>query len=188
VLIALSIIAAIRFRPARPELVEDGPHSAKNVVPQLAFCGALAVVAGYVVWDGMQWDRLTGIYPIVAGLICLAFVVPIGFEMVRTRTTATVFFDADKDKSEIAPDHRSSEYYLLWLGGMLVLSAFVGFVIGSAGFIYAFLRARADASHLVCAVSTAAFLVVLALLSHFMVLTYPEGLLQDYVTLPWPFR
>jgi TctA family transporter len=188
VLIVLSVIAAIRFRPADPDITPDGPHAPTRLAPQLAFCAGVVALALYVVWDGIQWDRLTGIYPIVAGLLCLAFMAALTLEMIRTRAPAAVYFDADKSTSGRSPDYRSNEYYLMWLAGMLAVSALVGFVLGIAAFIYVFLRWRARISHLACAISTALFVLLLGTLSHFMVLSYPEGILQDVVTLPWPLQ
>ena len=187
-LIVLSVIAAIRFRPADPDISPDGPHAPTRLAPQLAFCAGVVALALYVVWDGIQWDRLTGIYPIVAGLLCLAFMAPLTLEMIRTRAPAAVYFDADKSTSGRSPDYRSNEYYLMWLAGMLAVSALVGFVLGIAAFIYVFLRWRARISHLACAISTSLFVLLLGTLSHFMVLSYPEGILQDFVTLPWPLE
>jgi hypothetical protein len=99
-----------------------------------------------------------------------------------------VFYDGDHDTENRAEDSRSSEYYLLWLTGMLVVSALVGFVLGSAAFIYAFLRVHARSTHVVCLAYTATFVLLLGAMSHFLVLYYPQGLLQDYVTLPWPLQ
>jgi len=188
ILIVLSIFAAIRFRPAPPRIAEDGPYAAHGRTPQIVFSFLVAALALYVIWDGLQWDRLTGLYPIVAGALCAAFVSVLAVEMVRKRTAATVFFDGDRDVENLAQDHRSSEYYLIWLTGMLGLSALVGFVLGSAAFIYTFLRIRARSSHLLCAGYTAVFVLLLGTMSHFLVLYYPQGLLQGYVTLPWPLQ
>ena len=188
ILILFSIFAAIRFRPAPPAVTEDGPNAARGLAPQLVFMTLVMALAAYVIWDGVQWDRLTGLYPIVAGVLCLGFVSLLALEMARKRTAATVFFDSNRDVGNRAENFRSSEYYLLWLAGMLAASALVGFVLGSAAFIYAFLRVRAGSSHLVCIVYTATFVLLLGVMSHFLVLYYPQGLLQDYVTLPWPLQ
>lgn len=188
ILIAFSIFAAIRFRPKTQEVSENGPHAAHGLAPQTVFMFLITAIALYVIWDGTQWDRLTGLYPIVAGALCVVFMALIAMEMLRTPAAATVFFDADHSTENRAEDYRSGEYYLLWLIGMLVASAIVGFVLGSAAFIYAFLRIRARSSHLFCAAYTGVFVLLLGIMSHFLVLYYPQGLLQDYVTLPWPLQ
>ncbi len=187
-LILFSIFAAVRFRPTPTRITDDGPHAAKGIAPQAAFTFLIGALGLYIIWDGTHWDRLTGLYPIVAGSLCVAFIALMALEMVRRRTAATIYYDADRDTEHLAEDHRSSEYYFLWLTGMLGVSALVGFVLGSAIFIYTFLRLRAHASHLVCTIYTGAFVLLLGIMSHFLVLYYPQGLLQDYVALPWPLQ
>jgi hypothetical protein len=71
---------------------------------------------------------------------------------------------------------------------MLAASALAGFVLGSAAFIYTFLRIRDRVTHLFCVGYTAVFVLLLGAMSHFLVLYYPQGLLQEYVTLPWPLQ
>ena len=76
----------------------------------------------------------------------------------------------------------------MWLLGMLGVSALVGFVLGIGTFIYVFVRFKARMSHFACVLSAGAFVLLLGALSNFMTLKYPEGILQDYITLPWPLQ
>jgi TctA family transporter len=184
----LSIVAAIRYKPHKSEVTDDGVHAAGNLIPQYLFFGAVFVLAIVVIWDGAQWDFLTAVYPLFAGGLCLLFLVPLGIEMYRTKQAAVVFYDSERDTIDKAVEYRSNEYYLAWLLGMLGVSALAGFVLGVGTFIYAFVRLKARMSHLGCAISAGAFILLLGALSHFMTLRYPEGLLQDFVTLPWPLQ
>jgi putative tricarboxylic transport membrane protein len=71
---------------------------------------------------------------------------------------------------------------------MLGVSALIGFVLGIATFIYTFMWIRARSPHIYCTIGAATFVLFLGGLSHFLVLQYPHGLLQNYVDLPWPFQ
>lgn len=188
ILTALSIYGAIRYKPHRSAITETGVHGRRALMPQWLFFGAIVLLALIVLWDGYHWDILTGVYPLFAGGLCLAFMIPLGIEMYRTRHASPVFYDSERDEVDQSVEHRSNEHYLLWLLGMLGVSALVGFVLGIGSFIYLFIRRKAGMSHVGCAVSAAAFILLLGALSHFMTLRYPEGLLQDYVTLPWPLQ
>ena len=187
-LIIVSIVAAIRYKPHRSKITEDGVHAAHNRMPQVLFYGAIVVLALVVIWDGLKWDILTAVYPLFAGGLCLAFLIPMGIEMYRTKRAALVYYDSEREEIDKALEYHSNEYYLAWLLAMLGVSALFGFVIGVASFIYAFIRLKARLSHLACAVSAASFILLLGALSHFMTLRYPEGILQDYLTLPWPLQ
>jgi putative tricarboxylic transport membrane protein len=188
ILTLISIVAAVKYKPAQSEITEDGIHARRNILPQCIFYGAIVLLSLIVVWDGSRWDVLTGVYPLFAGGISLLFIIPLGIEMYRTKGASLVFYDSEREEIDRAIEYRSNEYYLLWLMGMLGVSALFGFVLGIASFIYIFIRLKAGLSHLGCAISAGIFIMLLGTLSHFMTLQYPEGILQSYVTLPWPLQ
>jgi len=187
VLIALSIIAAARYK-AGGEPAEKGVHAASGLAPQTAFYIVVLIFALIVLGDGLRWQILTGLYPITSSLLTLAFLVPLGIQMARTKRASNVFYDTERAAFGAAVDRRSNEHYLLWLTGMLAISAVAGFVIGIAAFIYAFMRVKARVPHWSCALGAAIFVLLLGILSHLLSLEYPQGLLQNYVTLPWPLQ
>jgi TctA family transporter len=188
ILTVISIVAAIRYKPNTSKVTEDGVHACRNLNPQWIFFLAIFALALIVVWDGIGWDILTGVYPMIAGGLCLLFMIPMGIEMYLTKRSAVVFYDSERDKIDQLVERRSNEYYLMWLLGMLGVSALAGFVVGIGSFIYVFVRLKAGLSHLGCAIYAGVFIMLLGTLSHFMTLQYPEGILQSYVTLPWPLQ
>ncbi len=188
ILTVISIVAAIRYTPHLSKITEHGIHAHRNLVPQWIFFSAIFVLALITVWDGVRWDILTGVYPMIAGGLCLLFMVPMGIEMYRTKGAAIVFYDSERDEIDQSVERRSNEYYLMWLLAMLGISALAGFVVGIGSFIYIFVRLKAKLSHVGCAIYAGIFILLLGTLSHFMTLQYPEGILQSYVTLPWPLQ
>jgi putative tricarboxylic transport membrane protein len=124
----------------------------------------------------------------VAGSLALVFMLPLGFQLLRTQTPSAVFYDTERDSFEQGMTRRSAEHYLLWLVAMLGVAALVGFVIGIAGFIYTFMRVKARCAHWACAMGAAIFVLLLGVLSNRLALEYPQGLLQSYLTLPWPLQ
>lgn len=114
--------------------------------------------------------------------------IPLGVALFRTHHPANVFYDSEREAFAEDMQRRSAEHYLLWLIGMLAVSALAGFVIGIAVFIYAFTRVKARCAHWACALGALVFVTVLGLLSDKLSLLYSEGLLQSYTTLPWPLQ
>lgn len=188
VLTAASIWAAVRFKAGAINNDPAGPYSHIKRGPQLVFYALVVLFALVVFFDGLQWALLTALYPIVAGLLALAFLIPLGWWLVRTNKPASVFYDSEREDFSEDMTRRSAEHYMLWLIGMLAIAALAGFVIGIAVFIYSFMRVKARCSHVACAVGAAVFVLLLGLLSERLVLQYPEGLLQSYMTLPWPLQ
>ncbi len=187
VLIVFSIFAAARYKSGG-EPAEKGVHAATGLAPQTVFYFVVLVFTLVVLGDGLRWQILTGLYPITSSLLTLAFLVPLGIQMARTKHANNVFFDTERAAFGAAVDRRSNEHYLLWLAGMLAVSAVAGFVIGISAFIYAFMRVKARVPHWACALGAAVFVLLLGVLSHLLALEYPQGLLQDYVELPWPLQ
>ena len=83
------------------------------------------------------------------------------------------------------PAH-SAGHVLGWMLALLVVSGIVGFVLGVFVYIVAFLRIKAGSSWLGAIVGGLGAVAVLSALGHFMVLDYPQGLLQHAVEMPWP--
>lgn len=187
-LIAFSVYAAWRYKAGGGEPSEKGVHTATGLKPQTAFYVVVVIFSLIVLGDGLRWQFLTAVYPITSSLITLAFLVPLGINMARTKHASPVFFDSERSEFATHADRRSNEHYLMWLVGMLAASAVAGFVMGISAFIYAFMRVKARVPHWACALGAGIFVLLLGTLSHFLALEYPQGLLQDYLTLPWPLQ
>ncbi|TDI82468.1 MAG: tricarboxylate transporter [Caldithrix sp.] len=188
ILTIIAVVAALRFRPSQPELSDDGVHTHRDRTPQVVFFFFVVGFAVLILWDSTRHDYLTALYPRLVALIGLFFMAPVGFHLLTKMQPHTVFYDAKWTEDHGAAEHRTNEYYLGWLIAMLGISALVGFVLGIATFIYAFMRVRARSSHMYCTIGAVTFVLFLGMLSHFLVLQYPHGLLQNYVDLPWPFQ
>ena len=189
-LVALTVISiglAVFFRLSdREPVTEDGPHSHHKLGPQWFFVLGLIAFAVYVMWDGLQFNRLTGLFPMVASISTLVLVSPIVFSLVFRKAPSSSFYDAERNNP--SEGGRSAEFYIGILAIMLLFSGLVGFVLGIATFITVFLRRAAELPWWKAVVGGAAFVLFLGILSHQLTLRYPTGLLQDYVSLPWPLQ
>lgn len=190
-LTVLSTIAAIRYKPNKPVFTDEGPYTQRRRWPQLIFYFLVLAMVLTVIGDSFRHeDELTTVYPRFTSLLALVFMVPMGFQMIFGRKPATVFYDSEREDFNEHLEYRSSEHYLLWLCGMLGISALFGFVVGIGAFIYAFIRLKARWEHFGCTIGTAIFVLLLGTLSHLLTLQYPPGILQDVfgVNLPWPLQ
>ena len=183
ILIILSVIACIRFKPRPANLSEEGPHTHKNKRPQLIF---FAVIVAYVVMmfiNSTYKEDLTRFFPqFVTGLSVL-LLAPLGIQMILGKNPGTHFYDSELEDFGDHAEKRTNEYHLCWLLGMLGLCALFGFEIGVAIYIYIFVRLKADRTHLGSFICAASFTVFLGLLAYFLTLEYPKGLLQDFVNI-----
>jgi putative tricarboxylic transport membrane protein len=189
-LTVLSVFAAARYKPKQPDLTQEGPHTHSGRRPQLIFYFVILAFVLTVMGDTFRHSELTVIYPWFATFLSLVFLIPMGVQLLIRKSPGTVFYDSEREAIGEHMEYRSSEHYLLWLLGMLGVSALFGFVIGVAAFIYIFVRVKARWGHLGSAICAVAFVVFLGALSHFLTLEYPQGLLQTWleVDLPWPLQ
>ncbi|MCH9049773.1 MAG: tripartite tricarboxylate transporter permease [Proteobacteria bacterium] len=185
-LTVFSIYAAARYKPRTAVLSEEGVHSHHTRLPQLVFFFGVVAFTLTVFVDGLRWQYLTAFYPLTVSILSMAFLIPLGFEMLRTKRPATVFYDSERDEFGRGVERHSNEHYLGWLLGLMGMAALIGFTLAVATFIYSFMRVKARSPHWACALGAAVLVMMLGVLSHFLTLVYPEGLLQNFVTLPWP--
>jgi TctA family transporter len=186
-LILMSIAAAVFFKqkPAGP-LTEDGPYSHKGTKPQWIFLGLLTAGALFILQDGMGFNQLTGLFPMVASITGLVFIAPLAVLMLLKKGPSAVFYDAERGSNN---SHRpSAEFFLGLLAAMLLFSGLVGFVLGIATFIFLFLWMRGGVIWWNSLLGAGGFVVFLGIISDQLTLRYPTGLLQKWITLPWPFQ
>jgi putative tricarboxylic transport membrane protein len=185
-----SIFAAAKYKPLKPDMAEDGPHTHVRIWPQFVFFFAVIVFTLLLLFDSFEHNWLTGIYPQFACLLTLLFMLPLGLQMLMIKQPHSVFYDSEHEEFSEHVTYRTSEHYLGWLLLLLAVSAVFGFVIGVAAFTYTFLRVKGGVRHLYCAVNSLVFICLLGTIQHFMTLEYPRGALQLVlgVDLPWPLQ
>ena len=75
---------------------------------------------------------------------------------------------------------------LAWFGGLLLATSMVGFILALAGFLLLFFHFRAQLPLLRTIVLSAAGVLFMCGMAWLLNRDFPPGLLQHYVTLPWP--
>ena len=75
---------------------------------------------------------------------------------------------------------------LAWFGGLLLATSMVGFILALTGFLLLFFHFRAQLPPLRTIVLSAAGVVFMCGMAWLLNRDFPPGLLQHYVTLPWP--
>lgn len=186
VLTILSVAAAVFFKqaPSGP-LTQDGPFTNRKTGPQWLFLAFLTGAAIFILQDGMGFNLLTGLFPMVASVSALVFIAPLAVSMLLKRAPSTLFFDAERGADK---DRPSAEFFIGLLAAMLVFAALVGFVLGIATFIFLFLWKRAEIAWWKALGGALGFVIFLGILSDQLTLRYPTGLLQTWITLPWPLQ
>ena len=186
VVLIISVIAALRFKAERNELTEDGVHASEGKTPQLVFLACALGFVALVLVQSFSWSFAAALLPQSAAVLTLILLTPLAITMVRSNSPSAVFYDTEREDFAEEVERRSNEYYFVWLLAYVAAAALAGFVIASVAFTFIFLRSKAHWSMGRALVGAGSLFVVLALLSRFLRITYPEGLIQDFIALPWP--
>ena len=182
ILTVLSIYSAWRFSPNRGKTYEqEGPHGFGDKKPQLMFAGAVVAFALFALVDSFQYHPRGAVFPMAVSLICLALSIPLIISIVRQKTADAVLYDNERG---LVVEH-NEYHYLGWIIAMLAIVGLVGFPIGCALFIFIFITKKAEGSLLRNAILGISGVTFLGIMSHFLTLRYPPGLLQTVVEMPW---
>lgn len=179
---ALSIFAAWRFSPNRGKVYkESSEHGASDRKPQFAFAAVILAAIIYSLIDSFNYTWFGGIFIQIVSIVGLLLTLPLVFYMLRANKPAGILFDAERTiKVE-----QSNYHYLAWILGMFALVGLVGFPFGCALFIFIFIQKKvggAPVKHALMGISGVAFL---GIMSYFLTLRYPTGLLQEVISMPW---
>jgi TctA family transporter len=183
ILIALSVIAVLRFKPNKPSTAEMSTlHGPKSRYPQ-ATMTALFMVASVVVFeDALRRKFLGMIFPLGVSVLTFALLVPVLVRQLRSSGPDMVFYDTDHDPTATG---ETITHYLAWIVGMLGTVALIGFPFAMLAFIFVFTTVKAGPNHLRNGTIGLFVLTFLGVMSYFLTLKYPSGLLQSFIDMPW---
>ena len=185
-LIVVSVYMAIRIKPHRPQLTAGGAHACVKTAPQILFLAVITACIGYIIYECTQLTFLARVLPASAALVTLALLVAALVPFARGRPSY-LLYDREREQTADMRPHHSEFFFQGWILGLLAATALFGFVLGMFVYICVFLRLRAEVAWHKAVIAASCAAGVLTLLSYFLVLYYPQGLLQQAVEMPWPF-
>ena len=152
---------------------------------QWMFLLILAFIGVYTIFVTDHLQYLGKVFPISIGIFLSIFCSIIGAQMYFGNSGAKVFHDTE---NLIGQDNkiRSQWLTIFWFISPLFLSVFIGFYISIGLFVFIFLKKIAKKSLNFSLLSGLFVWIFLGIVSHFMVMDFPPGILQSYVELPWP--
>ena len=148
---------------------------------ETVFLGIIYIFFGMTVYDSFKHNFLGGVFPGAISLIM--FIV----------MTYTLFFNQKwlskaLNSSYSLEDTKDMFYAFSWIIFLVVLVSLFGFIIGIVILFFALMKNKTEMPLIKILTITTGGVALMLLLSHFMVLVFPSGLLQEYVQLPWPLK
>ena len=165
--------------------LEDTSNSSRPKVrtPQLAFLSGTVGLLLYAIWSSQELSPLGNMFPTGVGIVTLGLCVYLGAMLLFGSPENSANFDIEQDTGIVAG--KSAIWRNAgWFGVLVAITAVLGFVLGTVSFFVAFLRLKAQVSWGMTMLLTTAALVVLTVLTNFLLVELPAGLLSLYVDLP----
>lgn len=156
------------------------------------FAGLLVAAFAYGAYEARELPLLARVFPYWISLVMLVLaVIQFGVELRRYLLRVE---DVEADFVDLAPDRslppqvvfKRAFGYFMWFVGLYVGIWVFGFVIAMTGFLLVFLRYDAELNWpQALELALGGFVFVVAI-SWIMSLYWPDGLIVQWVKLPWP--
>jgi len=185
VLIIISVVLAVRMKPHREPLTMDGHHGPTSRNPQITFLLLLIGLVLYAMYELTRLQFLAKVFPLSVTIITLVLLVGTLVATLRNRPSY-LLYDGDRGLDE-KPMHTET-HIQLWILGLLAAIGLLGFVLGIFAYITVFLVVKGKLAWHKAALSACGAPILLSVISHFLALHYPGGLLQSLVNMPWPLN
>ncbi|GAB5449319.1 tripartite tricarboxylate transporter permease [Gymnodinialimonas sp.] len=150
----------------------------------------LLLVTGYIAlsyWNAAiipDYARMDRVFPIFVATISLIGCAILLIQMRFKPETDALF--ADREVEDADDNSYGLWATLAWFAGLLIATSLVGFILALAGFLFLFIRFRAGQSLTYALVYTGIGIAFICAMAASLNRDFPPGLLQDYVSLPWP--
>ena len=161
------------------ELMEKERNNNLSLVPQIIFASIVLIFILFAIMDSHQQSFLGGIFPLTIAYAMLPFAFLLMYIYIKNKSGNPAIFDAEQLAEE---GTFKSPWYepLLWIGGLYVLSAIIGFIPSIIIFFISFFTLKANTNFIKTATLTIAGVGLLMLFGYFLNLEFPTGILELY--------
>ena len=187
VLVIITVISMIVGLRQSKQIMAEGAVEAGTKRAPLVFLLVILAYVGVAFADAAMipdYAAADRVFPTFVGGVTIACLLVLLVQMMFRAETHALF--ADREVSDAESNAHGLWPTLLWFAGLLVLTALVGFILALAVFLLLFIRLRAGRSWGYAALYSAAGVAFMCLMGGLLNRDFPPGLLQSYVSLPWP--
>ena len=148
---------------------------------QNLFIGILYCFFGFAVFDSFQHNLLGGIFP---GGISIIMFATLNYAIFVNKQWLSASVQTSFSSDETVDLFKSFSWILL----LVFLNTLFGFVISIFVFFIVIMKNKTNLPNRKIIIISISALAFMLMLSHFMVLDFPPGLLQYFMKLPWPLN
>lgn len=187
VLIVITVLSVIVGLRQAKNIQAEGDVKVGSKRAPLAFLLAITVIVVVFVLNARtipDWAALDRIFPNFVAMVTLVCCLALIAQMMLSPEGHAIF--ADREKQDANVNVYSLWGTLAWFGGLLLLTALIGFILALAIFLVLFIHFRAGKSWGFAAVYATVGIAFICAMAWTLNRDFPPGLLQSYADLPWP--
>lgn len=159
--------------------------SSANRRPQLIFAAGLMLLLAAALWDVARLRFLGAVFPVTVGVTTLLLTVAGTAFIARGAPGNALIYDAEVEYRASGGEARPVWWFIGWFALLPALAWVLGFFIAAPIYVLLFLRTFAGASWRQTVVGTIGIAVFLWIARDFLYVSYPQGLLEQWVNLPY---
>jgi putative tricarboxylic transport membrane protein len=187
-LIVITIISAvIGIRQSKAIMAEGAVPSGNKRAPMTFLLAVLGFIlfAFFNMASIPNYAFVDAVFPLFVASVSLLAGLVLLIQMMLKPETDAVFADRSADAEEHEMPYKLWPT-LGWFAGLLIATSLVGFILALVGFLLLFFHFRARISPLFTVTLTVSGTLFICAMAWLLNRDFPPGLLQHFVSLPWP--
>lgn len=191
IVIILAIITVVSvvvgLRQAKNILAEGDVPSGGKRAPLIFLLAVIAFILFALINTGSipDYAAVDRVFPVFVASVSLVGALILLVQMMISPENHVLFADREND-SESDSNVHGLWPTLGWFAFLLILTSLIGFILALGIFLVAFLKIRASLNWAHAILYAAAGILFMCFMAWTLNRDFPPGLLQSYVSLPWP--
>ncbi|MGI9364488.1 MAG: tripartite tricarboxylate transporter permease [Rhizobiaceae bacterium] len=191
IVIILAIITVVSvvvgLRQAKNILAEGDVPSGGKRAPLMFLLAVIAFILFALINTGSipDYAAVDRVFPVFVASVSLVGALILLVQMMISPENHVLFADREND-SESDSNVHGLWPTLGWFAFLLILTSLIGFILALGIFLVAFLKIRASLNWAHAILYAAAGILFMCFMAWTLNRDFPPGLLQSYVSLPWP--
>ncbi len=190
ILIIITVLSVvIGLRQAKNILAEGEVPSGGKRAPLMFLLVVIAFILFALINTATipDYAAVDRVFPVFVASVSLVGALILLVQMMMVPENHVLFADGEKTTSE-SQNVYSLWPTLAWFAFLLGLTSLVGFILALGVFLVSFLRIRASLDWPKVVMYSVAGIAFMCFMAWTLNRDFPPGLLQEFVTLPWPLR
>ncbi|MGV8989230.1 MAG: tripartite tricarboxylate transporter permease [Cypionkella sp.] len=159
--------------------------SSKIRRPQILFAAAILLLTLTALWNVSHLRFLGAVFPMTVGIACLVLTLTAIVQIARSPDHSPILYDSEVEFRAEGGEARPIFYYLGWFALLPAMSWVLGFFLAAPLYVFVFLFFMAGSKLRQAVFGALGIALFLLVARDYLYVSYPQGLLEQWVELPY---